>query len=240
MSVASEITRLQNAKASLKSSINAKTDAQHQITDETIDEYSDFVDSITSGGIPSLPDGYTRVSYIQSSGSQYIDTGYKPNVNTKLNVLGFQTQAGGGALLGARAEGTINRYMLGSYSSSITFFWGNTNPDNPYIKSSVATGNFVNFIVNNSSAIFNATKYSNMNVNTFPDYNIYLFAVNTGGTANAFSVGTIGDLKIYENNTLIHYFMPCYRNSDNEIGFYDIIANEFKTNSGTGSFTYIS
>lgn len=50
MSVATEITRIQNAKASLKSSINAKTDAQHKITDETIDEYSDFVDSITSGG----------------------------------------------------------------------------------------------------------------------------------------------------------------------------------------------
>ena len=49
MSIASEITRLQNAKASLKSSINAKTDAQHQITDETIDDYSSFVDSISSG-----------------------------------------------------------------------------------------------------------------------------------------------------------------------------------------------
>lgn len=50
MSVASEITRLQNAKASLKTSINAKTDQQHQITNETIDDYSDFIDSITTGG----------------------------------------------------------------------------------------------------------------------------------------------------------------------------------------------
>jgi hypothetical protein len=50
MSIASEITRLQNAKASLKSSINAKTDAQHQIASETIDDYADFVDSITTGG----------------------------------------------------------------------------------------------------------------------------------------------------------------------------------------------
>lgn len=50
MSVASEITRLQTAKADLKTAINAKTDAQHQITNETIDEYADFVDSISSGG----------------------------------------------------------------------------------------------------------------------------------------------------------------------------------------------
>lgn len=50
MSVASEITRIQGAKADLKTSINAKTDAQHQITTETIDDYADFVDSIQTGG----------------------------------------------------------------------------------------------------------------------------------------------------------------------------------------------
>lgn len=48
MAISQEITRLQNAKTSLKSSINAKTDQQHQITTETIDDYSDFVDSIAS------------------------------------------------------------------------------------------------------------------------------------------------------------------------------------------------
>lgn len=50
MSIASEIARIQGAKTNLKTSINAKTDAQHQITNETIDEYVDFVDSISSGG----------------------------------------------------------------------------------------------------------------------------------------------------------------------------------------------
>lgn len=32
----------------------------------------------------TLPNGYKKIEYIQSSGSQYIDTGYKPNINTKL------------------------------------------------------------------------------------------------------------------------------------------------------------
>lgn len=50
MSVATEITRLQGAKNDLKTSINAKTDDSHQITNETIDEYADFVDSIETGG----------------------------------------------------------------------------------------------------------------------------------------------------------------------------------------------
>lgn len=50
MSLNSEITRLQNAKATLKTKLNARNDNQHQIDDETIDEYGDFVDSIPQGG----------------------------------------------------------------------------------------------------------------------------------------------------------------------------------------------
>lgn len=52
MSIASEITRLQNAKTALKTSINSKNDAQHQIDDETLDDYSDFVDAIQQGTPP--------------------------------------------------------------------------------------------------------------------------------------------------------------------------------------------
>lgn len=53
MSIASEITRLQSAKSTLKTKLNAKNDEQHQITDKTLDEYGDFVDSIpTGGGLP--------------------------------------------------------------------------------------------------------------------------------------------------------------------------------------------
>lgn len=35
----------------------------------------------------------------------------------------------------------------------------------------------------------------------------------------------------------LHHYIPCYRKSDNVIGLYDIITDEFKTNAGTGSFT---
>jgi hypothetical protein len=56
MSVATEIARLQQAKADLKASINAKGGT---ITDETIDEYAGFVDNLEVGGaeIPSTAGG---------------------------------------------------------------------------------------------------------------------------------------------------------------------------------------
>ena len=70
MSIASEITRLQTAKSELKTSINAKTDAQHQITTETLDDYSDFVDSIQTGG------GKEDVTWHQCPGENKATTTY--------------------------------------------------------------------------------------------------------------------------------------------------------------------
>lgn len=51
MAIADEITRIQTAKSDLKTSINAKTDSSHQITNELIDDYASFVDSIQGGGV---------------------------------------------------------------------------------------------------------------------------------------------------------------------------------------------
>lgn len=49
MSVVTEIERLQTAKETLKTKINAKNDSEHQITNELISEYGNFVDSISAG-----------------------------------------------------------------------------------------------------------------------------------------------------------------------------------------------
>lgn len=44
--IASEIERIQDAKADLKSSLNAKNDANHQITTQKISQYSSYADNI--------------------------------------------------------------------------------------------------------------------------------------------------------------------------------------------------
>lgn len=100
MSLNSEITRLQNAKATLKTKLNARNDNQHQITDETIDEYGAFVDSIPSGGGTSSTDwsqiGYTsqpqdivdKLNYSKQIYDNWdntqTDLSYKYNFNTTL------------------------------------------------------------------------------------------------------------------------------------------------------------
>ena len=41
---------------------------------------------------------------------------------------------------------------------------------------------------------------------------------------------------IDENDKLVRHFVPCYRNSDDEIGLYDLVNSVFYTNEGTVTF----
>lgn len=78
MSLNSEITRLQNAKATLKNKLNLRNDNQHQITNELIDEYGNFVDSIPQGGggIDWSEIGYSAEPQSVTNGFNYAKTIY--------------------------------------------------------------------------------------------------------------------------------------------------------------------
>lgn len=75
MSIATEITRLQNAKAALKTAINAKG---RSITDETLDEYAAEVDLIEAGG-GGTTTGDFLVRFIDYDGTvlkeEWVDSG---------------------------------------------------------------------------------------------------------------------------------------------------------------------
>lgn len=126
MSIASEITRIQGAKADLKTAINTKTDAQHQITTETIDDYADFVDSISTGsGKPEqskttnpstsqvvvTPDtGYTLSSVTVNA--MPIGTLSAPTINTSTGLITASIRTSGYI-----SSGTASTLQLSTQSS---------------------------------------------------------------------------------------------------------------------------
>lgn len=55
------------------------------------------------------------------------------------------------------------------------------------------------------------------------------------GSANRY-VGKIYYLKLWVDDTLTYDLVPAKRNSDNEVGMYDLATGTFYTNAGTGSF----
>ncbi len=192
------------------------------------------------GDDTDLPEGYTKLKFIQSSGTQFINTGVKPNGNTKV-MIDFMTVDQGvdqQAIFGAR-DSTSKSYVLFSglstdslqadynavaalahQSNSIAGF-------NINIRNVLSMGNAL--IINN--AIIKEVSKATFEISR----NMYLFANNNIGVIQLPVSMILYSCKIYDNDTLIRDYVPC-KNPSNEVGLYDLVTKEFYGNAGTGVF----
>ena len=209
---------------------------------------------------------YTQINYIESTGTQYIDTGFKPDKNTGIEVdyqftdttgqqriMGVQgldsdstsfsyeiyingSAASGGKLAYAYKDGTGNWASTG-----ITV---DTNKHklkfnvSPYDPSE--TNNFeldsTKVAIIKSKTVSGTT--TNFTFNNTSKVNMFIMArCKTTGEANGYGKLRIYGFNIYERGFLVKQLIPCKRNSDGKPGLYDRINHEFFTNSGTGEFT---
>lgn len=186
----------------------------------------------------SLPEGYLKLEYIQSSGTQYIDTGFKHNHNTRVvmdvqsmdtsmetaksffgartspNSLSFFVFVDTNKVIKADYNGSSNRYAFSdiNYSDRLSIDY---NKNRLTINKSVKEWD---------SAVFQSA------------YNLVLFAVNSNGTIEYNSKTRLYSCKIYDNDLLVRNFVPC-KNDKDVVGLYDYVTETFFENKGTGAFT---
>lgn len=189
------------------------------------------------GGNSRLPSGYTELQYIESSGTQYIDTGIKPNQDTqvtaRLMLLGSTTAY----LFGARGDsedGYNNRYGI-LYTSDHLFRsdynTGNGPSFSPDLKLNVAytidkdknVCSMGDFTVTSPEGVFQSP------------YNMFIGCVNEGGSPAYYASIRIYAFSVAENDELVREYVPCISPSG-EIGLYDLQAGEFFDNAGSGKF----
>lgn len=184
-------------------------------------------------GSGKLPEGYTELEYIQSSGTQYIDTGFNPNQNTRIicttNLAKQNTAAW---LFGARNGSGDSTFGFLTYQNAYRSDY-NTNQDQTI--SDTYTGFFTVDKDKNVTKINGETKITNA-VGTFQtSYPMFLFANNNGGSVAGYSSCAIQTCQIYDNGTLIRDYVPV-KNSSGVVGLYDVVNGVFYTNAGTGEF----
>lgn len=187
-----------------------------------------------------LPVEYTPVDYIESSGTQYIDTNYKINSNTTNIKIDFSMNNIDNAfncLFGYEKAGDNRFFIRFLQSGGLSAY----TPNGYSVGNSYSSGkNEITFDIENSRLYINESEINiSISVNSNAD-NFYLFTLNYNGNsvANNISSMKLYSFKIYENDNIVKNFIPCYRNSDNEVGLYDLVNNVFYVNQGTGSFTY--
>ena len=73
----------------------------------------------------SLPSGYTKLEYIQSSGEQYINTKFKPNGNTRVVTTIEGSLATTGAwFFGTRTANGVKSYSFLTYKGAYRSDYG--------------------------------------------------------------------------------------------------------------------
>lgn len=183
---------------------------------------------------PKLPSGYTELEYIQSSGTQYIDTGFKPNQDTRVVTKFDMTQTD-----------TAWRKLWGSGSGSYNLDFALWNDGTTKLQSYYGTKTNNAVPITDMSLDIDANKniwkYSGKTItfdkNNFTcAYSMYIFNVNKDDNP-AYLPGMMKLylFKIYNNDVLVRDFIPC-KNPSGAIGLYDTVNNQFYQNAGSGTF----
>ena len=200
-----------------------------------------------------IPDEYQEVEYIESTGTQYIDTKVEANL-----VYGYEIRY--------KSTGIVNQYKDIYYLDGIM----GVNSSNGDIKVWYSYENNIpkiQIVLRNKgvsyTAFSNVEEYYNTlnNVKVRVDGTVYYNGeklTQLSGFSDPMENCTISIFNVYDahikknhfssktklyiaklynkNEELLRDFVPCYRKSDGVIGLYDRVENKFYTNLETGSF----
>ena len=92
--------------------------------------------------------------------------------------------------------------------------------------------------IDKSTVTVDWTNYSSIYTSATYSRWIWVFVYNHSQGVQAYSSNKLYKLDIYDENwNHIYDLVPCYRKSDSAIWMYDLVNNQFYTNSWTGTFT---
>lgn len=183
-----------------------------------------------------LPSGYTQLEYIESTGTQYIDTGFIPNQDTRFVLTAELTAVSDSsqtAIFGSRNANKNQFWLYWRYNNlQFAFRYGNSTTNNlagnTALTAHVFDANKNVFSVSGEAVTAASATFECL-------YSAYIFAVNNGGVAEYQSSLKLYSCQIYDNGVLVREFVPC-KNSGDVGGLYDVLNGVFYGNAGTGEF----
>ena len=197
-----------------------------------------------SGG--GLPEGYTAVNYLQSSGTQWIEMGVAPNQNTKavlkIKINKFN-DINGFSLIGSRTDSNSNdqfttylddyggtRFLFRMDGQTQAISWKGLTTDKIYIVT--LSGTEMKAELEDGTTVFSKT----FSVNDFTS-TVTMALFRAKGLSGKYFPGRIYSCKHYNNGKLIQDFQPCL-DTEGVPCMFDFVSRKSFYNKGTGSFTW--
>lgn len=182
-----------------------------------------------------------EVEYLESTGTQYINTGILPANNMSFDCAMMFTEltSGDHAVLDSRSSGGTRFQMAHTYANKWTVAIGGSYDANGLAVSTntfyqlhgeASNGQTLTLFANGSQV---ATLTATGGISTIP---IYALARNLGANVDAYSKARIYSLKIYVNGALVQDLIPVRKGT---VGYlYDRVSGKLFGNAGTGDFQY--
>lgn len=184
-----------------------------------------------------------EIEYLRSTGTQYIDTGYKPNQNTRIELVGETSSKGENlAWFGGRTQNGVNAFVLWQIGDNFRMDYGSTQFTIDLLNIDVNTKYLIDWNQNNFQV--NSTEYANVATDSFTSpVTLTLFGLQSfnAESANVINNTTIDknlaslklySCKIYDNDTLVRDFIPVI-DYDGVAGLYDKVEKELYYNKNS-------
>ena len=183
---------------------------------------------------PKLPSGYTELEYIQSSGTQYIDTRFIPTSNTKISI-DFQVLS---VVADDTIIGTINPNCVIGYNTTEIYAGFKLGTGTSIAIATTVTSRHTAELSNGVFKV-DAQQKSFDQVTGFPHtLTALIFASHYSGISDGAygkCAAKVYSAKIYESGVLVRDFIPC-KNASGVVGMWDDVNSVFYQNAGSGTF----
>lgn len=195
--------------------------------------------------VPDPLEDYTLLSYIQSSGSQYINTGVYPNKNTRVAIDFALTKTTTlQRIIGNKDSSSTDFVFEGYINGSGYFAWscvnGNGNWTSMGYKANtnrhqIDLDSYNNTVKLDGGSLYSATiSTTRTKTSAYPICIANTYYSTSGYVTDRAASMKIYSCQIYESGTLVRDYIPVKRNSDGVCGLWDKV-NEVFYKSGSGT-----
>lgn len=190
---------------------------------------------IAGGG--AVPDVVNHLNYIQSSGTQYIDTGVLPTQSVKVVIDAefLQQSSGNYDLFGARTSGSGPFFFMRARFGQPDFAVRIASAAVVSVPNTSNVADRYSFVLQSGLASVGGNSIA-VSTNAFSiSKSIFIGALNTESGPLNYATAKVYSCQIYDNGTLILDYWPAIDPSG-VVCMYDKVNKEYAYNAGAGEF----
>lgn len=198
--------------------------------------------NVTVSSIDSVPSEYQKLTYIGSTGTQYIDSGVIPSDDFGFSLeLAVENTTQDSVYDGVRETSGNTRCWVGFVSGKPDVGW-NTSQLDPTKPASFGSYEFAEVSANmfNNRKVYvgdvDCTLSSSLPTLASFTKSFYLLGIHGSSGSPYLLASRLASARFTKDDEIIKNFVPVERKSDNVLGLYETINGVFYTNNGTGTF----